>query len=117
MKYTFPAILFPDDDCIGVRFYDIDNCFTFGRNFLEAIDNAEDALNLMLWHLEDEDRTDEIPAPTPIGEIKLNKHESVMMIDADTESYAALMATMNFDDENFDEENLNDDDEIISKKA
>ena len=91
MKYTFPAILFPDDDCIGVRFYDIDNCFTFGRNFLEAIDNAEDALNLILWHLEDEDRTDEIPAP-----------ESVMMIDADTESYAALMATMNFDDENFD---------------
>ena len=99
MKYTYPMIFFPDDDCVGVRCYDIENCFTFGRNFLEAIDNAEDALNLMLWHLEDEDRSNEIPKPTALRDIQLKDHESVMMIHADTEAYAALMKNLHFDDE------------------
>ena len=103
MQYTYPAILAPDDDCIGVQFYDIENCFTFGRTFSEAIDNAEDALNLMLWHLELEDRTDEIPRPTALKDVVLKERESVMMIHADTDAYAAKMSVMNFDDESFDE--------------
>ena len=101
MKYTYPVLFFVDDDCVGVQCYDIDNCFTFGRTFAEAIDNAEDALNLMLWHLEEEKREDEIPAPTAWKDIVLKDHQSVMLIHADTEAYAAKMATMNFDDENF----------------
>jgi len=102
MKYTYPAIFFPDDDCIGVQFYDIDNCFIFGRTLAEAIDNAENALNLMLWHLEAEDRTDEIPEPTALKDVVLKYRESVLMIHADTEAYAAKTATINFDDANFD---------------
>ena len=108
MKYSYPANFFPDENCFGVQFYDIDNCFTFGRTLAEAIDNAEDALNLMLWHLEDEDRTDEIPEPTALKDIVLKEHEGVMMIYADTEAYAAKMATMNFDNENFDYEDFED---------
>jgi len=99
MKYSYPAIFFPDDDCVGVQVYDIDNCFTFGTTFAEAIDNAEDALNLMLWHLEDEDRLDEIPKPTALKDVVLKDRQTVRMISADTEAYAAKMATMNFDDE------------------
>lgn len=103
MKYTFPVIFFPDDDCVGVQVYDIDNCFTFGTTFAEAIDNAEDALNLMLWHLEDEDRLDEIPKPTALKDVVLKDRQTVRMISADTEAYAAKMSTMNFDDEDIAE--------------
>lgn len=49
MKYTYPANFFPDDGCIGVHFYNAENWLTFGRNFEEAIYNAEDVFNLALW--------------------------------------------------------------------
>ena len=106
MKYIYPAIFFPDDDCIGVHFYDAENWLTFGRTFSEAIKNAEDVLNFALWSAETDG--DKIPIPTPFKNIELKEHESVMMIHADTKAYAELMAKMHFDDE---EENY------ISKKA
>ena len=99
MKYTYPVLFFMDDDCVGVQCYDIDNCFTFGRTFAEAIDNAEDVLNLALWSAEEDGK--EIPAPTALKDVILKDHQSVMLIHADTKAYAAKMATMNFDDKNF----------------
>lgn len=97
MKYTFPAIFFADEDCVGVHFYDAENWLTFGKTFSEAIENAEDVLNFALWSAEIDG--DEIPAPTALKDIQLKDRESVMMIHADTEAYAALMKKMHFDEE------------------
>lgn len=101
MKYIFPAIFFPDEGCVGVHFYDAENWLTFGRNFDEALENAEDLLNFALWSAEEDG--DKIPVPSTLKDIELKEHEAVMMIHADTEAYAALMAKMNFDDENISE--------------
>ena len=97
MQYIYPAIFFPDEDCVGVHFYDAENWLTFGKTFSEAIENAEDVLNFALWSAEMDG--DKIPSPTALKDIKLNDHESVMMIHADTEAYAALMKNLHFDDE------------------
>lgn len=48
MKYAYPAIFFPDEDCVGVYFYDAENWLTFGRTFKESIENAQDVLNFAL---------------------------------------------------------------------
>ena len=101
MRYSYPAIFFPDENCVGVHFYDAENWLTFGRTFEEAIDNAEDVLNFALWSAEKDG--DEIPKPTALKDVVLKERESVMMIHADTDAYAAKMSVMNFDDESFDE--------------
>ena len=62
MKYIYPAIFTEEEDGILVDFPDLPNCYTDGANLEEAFENAEDALALALWHLEEEHA--EIPAPS-----------------------------------------------------
>lgn len=85
MEYVYPAIFFPDDDCIGVYFYDAENWLTFGRTFREAIANAEDVLAFALWSAEQDNEP--IPPATPLKNIRLEKNQSVMMIHASTKNY------------------------------
>lgn len=118
MECTFYEVylscnFFPDEDCVGVHFYDAENRLTFGRTLAEAIDNAEDVLNFALWSAEEDG--DEIPKPTALKDVVLKDHESVMMIHADTETYAEKMATMNFDDENFEYADFDDDFDDVKK--
>ena len=87
MEYVYPAIFFPDDDCVGVYFYDAENWLTFGRTFREAIANAEDVLAFALWSAEQDN--DKIPPATPLKNIQLKENQSVMMIRASTKNYAA----------------------------
>ncbi|MBQ3396447.1 MAG: type II toxin-antitoxin system HicB family antitoxin, partial [Synergistaceae bacterium] len=49
MKYEYPAVISYDhqDRVYYVNFPDISNCFTDGLTLREALDNAEDVLNLM----------------------------------------------------------------------
>ncbi len=110
MKYAFPAIFFPDDDCIGVYFYDMKDCVTFGRNFDEAVYMAEDLLNLVMLNAEEEGK--DIPTSTEIKNIVIGDQEKVVMIHADTEAYAAMLAEKNFDEVEYD-----DDVEIPTKTA
>lgn len=53
-KYIFPAILQWDkkDNVYYVNFPDVDGCFTDGATLTEAMENAGDVLNLMLWTME-----------------------------------------------------------------
>ena len=81
MKYAYPAIFFPDEDCVGVYFYDAENWLTFGRTFKEAIENAQDVLNFALSSAKNDN--EKIPAPTPLQNIKLKKNQSVMLIYSD----------------------------------
>lgn len=60
-KYVYPAIFTPEENGqYSVSFPDIEGCYSGGDSLAEAIEMAEDALALMLYHYEQEKR----PAPS-----------------------------------------------------
>ena len=83
-KYLFPAVFTPaEEGGYLVKFPDLSNVFTDGDSMEEAVENAADALNLMLF---DED-PEKIPAPTPIEKVKAPEGGFVSLILADTVAY------------------------------
>lgn len=92
MKYKYPAIISysMEDKVYYVDFPDIPNCFTDGSNLREALNNAEDVLNLMLLNSELEGL--DIPEPSNISMRHLNAGEIISIIKADTEMYSKISA-------------------------
>lgn len=88
MKYVFPAILTPEEGGYVVRFPDVKNCFTEGDDLAEALDMAQDVLNLMLMDMEDDGVA--ISAPSDIQTIPHEENEIVTLITADTMEYRKL---------------------------
>ncbi len=90
MKYEFPAIISYNlkEKIYYVNFPDITNCFTDGENLREALDNAEDVLNLMLVNAEE--KGEKIPQPCDIETITLNQGEIIALIEADTNLYSKI---------------------------
>ena len=82
MKYIYPAIFTEEEDGILVDFPDLPNCYTDGANLEEAFENAEDALALALWHLEEE--CADIPVPSAPATLTVPKSASVALVRADT---------------------------------
>ena len=82
MKYIYPAIFTEEEDGILVDCPDLPNCYTDGATIEEAFENAEDALALALWHLEEE-RAD-IPVPSAPAALTVPKSASVALVRADT---------------------------------
>jgi predicted RNase H-like HicB family nuclease len=85
MTYTFSAIVTLEDKGYSVRFPDIDGCITCGETLSEAVDNAEDALCLMLADMEE--CGEEIPEPSDTDDIKTGKNETIVLISCDTNKY------------------------------
>ena len=93
MKYVFPAIIkhvkndnnFPNG-IYEVSFPDLEGCLTFGETIEQAFINAQDALNGMLWTLED-DKTQIIPTASDFKSIKCDKDSIITLVDADTLEY------------------------------
>ena len=53
-KYVYPAVFTPEEaGKYSVYFPDIDGCYTCGDDLADGMEMAEDALALMLTHLED----------------------------------------------------------------
>ena len=90
MKYEYPAVISYDfgDKVYYVDFPDMSNCFTDGATLREALDNAEDVLNLML--LNAEAGSNEIPKAGKIDAISLKAGQIVAMIQADTDLYSKI---------------------------
>ena len=66
-KYSFPAVFAPaEEGGYFITFPDLENCFTDGDTTEEALENASDALNLMLY----DEKPENIPQPTPIEKVK-----------------------------------------------
>ncbi|MCX7904118.1 MAG: type II toxin-antitoxin system HicB family antitoxin [Caloramator sp.] len=78
--YVFPAIFDIDDDGISVEFPDLPGCFTCGDTIDEAYKNAKEALELHLYGMEKDNAP--IPEPTPLDKIKIQKKQSIMLIEA-----------------------------------
>ena len=82
MKYIYPAIFTEEANGILVDFPDLPSCYTDGATMEEAFENAEDALALALWHLEEE-RAD-IPVPSAPATLTVPKSASVALVRTDT---------------------------------
>ncbi len=85
-KYIFPAVFSEDKEGgYSIVFPDIDGCFTSGDDLNDALSMAEDALAVMLVHMEDEHI--DIPDPSPINGIKIHDGEFTTLICSDTIKY------------------------------
>lgn len=84
-KYAYPAIFTREEEGYSVLFPDIEGCFTCGATLPEAIEMAEDALNLMLYDHEEDG--DPIPAPSDLKAIQSSTEEIVSLVCCDTTEY------------------------------
>lgn len=86
MKYVYPAVFQPE--AVGgfyISFPDLDGCFTQGSSLAEGMEMATDALNLMLWHMEEEHLP--IPSPSLPQDLTVEQGAFVTLISADTLTY------------------------------
>lgn len=91
-KYVFPAVFTPaEEGGYLVTFPDLENVFTDGDTQEEALENASDALNLMLY----DEAKENIPEATDISEVKAPKGGFVNYILADTVAYREVIEREN----------------------
>ena len=81
MKYKYPALII-EEYGFFVEFPDLEDTFTAGNTREEALENAEDVLNLMLWDREEEGIP--IPEASSMDEVKIPENATVALIRADT---------------------------------
>ena len=88
MKYVFPAVFTPEDAGYSVCFPDIESCFTSGETLTEALEMAQDVLNLMLMTMEDDGIA--IPPPSDIHSVICSDGAFPSLVSADTSEYRKL---------------------------
>ena len=77
--YIFPAVFDYADDGISIDFPDLPGCLPCAHSIDEAIKNAQSALGLHLWGMEQDD--EEIPEPTDVRRIKHEENQAVMLVN------------------------------------
>lgn len=91
-RYHFIAVLeYAEDGGIGVYFPDLPGCTSFAENTEKAIENAKEALSLHLYGIE-EDGGD-IPKPSDIPAIELEKNEIPMLTEVYMKPFREKMRT------------------------
>jgi predicted RNase H-like HicB family nuclease len=88
VKYAFTAIfsLEPNtEETYNVHFPDLPGCLTFGVGLSDAIEMAQDALCLWLYHMEQSN--EKIPKPTAPTRVKITGEDFATAISVDTEFY------------------------------
>lgn len=89
MKYVYPAIFTKEETGYSVSFPDIEGCVTCGDDLVDAMDMAQDALNLMLWDIEEDG--DPVNAPSAIESLSLEPGQFASLVCADTDEYRRKM--------------------------
>lgn len=94
-KYIYPAIFTwsDEDKTYYITFPDINNCFTDGETVIEALENASDALNLMIYDLESNNMP--IPEATPLEDVPAPEKGFVNLVLADTVAYQEVIEREN----------------------
>lgn len=77
--YIYPSIITQYKDNVGITFPDLPGCVSNASTIDEAIKNAKEVLALHLFGMEEDDI--EIPSPSPINKIKLDKNEILLLVD------------------------------------
>ena len=81
-KYTYPAIFEKEQEGgYSIYFPDVEGCYTQSENIAEGIENASDALSLMLYELEKQGKP--IPIPTNINDIIPHEGNIVTLVVCD----------------------------------
>ena len=89
-KYVYPAIFSPSDDGgFTVSFPDVSGCYTEGDTLAEAMEQAKDALCLILYDLEE--REESIPVPTSINDVVTENGDIVSLVACDTLEYRKFL--------------------------
>jgi antitoxin HicB len=78
MKYVYPAIFTPDNDCYNVLVPDLPGCFTCGDTLNDAI---------AMWLCDAENKNEKIPEPSQIQKLTCEPGSFVNLIDVDTTEY------------------------------
>ncbi len=85
-KYVYPAIFTPEQDGgYSVFFPDLEGCYTCGDTLADALFMAEDALALVLYGYEKDQRP--IPRPSKMPEIAVTADSFLSMVACDTLEY------------------------------
>ena len=88
-KYAFPAIFLKEQDgSFSISFPDVEGCYTCGDTLEDGIEMAEDALALVLYGYEKDQK--EIPVPSDPASFSLAKDEFVNYIACDTLKYRKM---------------------------
>ncbi len=88
-KYAYPAIFTPEEDgSFSINFPDLEGCYTCGDSLEDGIEMAEDALALVLYGYEKDNRV--IPAPSSLSAFTISGNEFVNYIACDTMEYRKM---------------------------
>lgn len=88
-KYVYPAIFTPEDDgSYSINFPDLEGCYTCGDNLTDGMEMAKDALALVLYGYETDNRI--IPTPSPLSAFKTSDGAFVNYVVCDTMVYRKL---------------------------
>jgi predicted RNase H-like HicB family nuclease len=84
-KYAYPALFIKEDAGYSINFPDLEGCYTCGNDLEEGIENAEDALALVLYGYEVDKK--KIPTPSKPKDIPVEEGQFVNFIRCDTMDY------------------------------
>lgn len=88
-KYVYPAIFSPEENGgYSIKFPDLDGCYTCGDNLSDGLEMAKDALELVLYGYETDNRP--IPTPSERTDFVLADGEFINYIVGDTLAYRKL---------------------------
>ena len=85
MKYVYPAIFTKEDVGYSIDFPDFENCFTSAETLEEGVEMANDALCLVLYHMEEDGQP--IPKASDITKLVHGENEFTTLIECDTLEY------------------------------
>lgn len=85
MKYAYPAIFTKTPDGYQVKVPDLPGCVTFGDDLPDALDMAQDAVEMWLWDAENQKEA--IPAAHTIENVPCPPESFVSLVLADTDRY------------------------------
>lgn len=77
--YTYPAFFYFDEDGISIEFPDLPGCLPCAQTQEEAFRNAQEAMALHLYSMEQDG--DPIPVPTPVNQLTPDEGGVLAMIE------------------------------------
>lgn len=86
-KLTYLAIFEKSTDGYGISFPDFTGCVSFGSDMKEAIQNAQEALSLHIWGMEEDGEA----IPTPSENVTVAENEILVAVSVFPDVFADEM--------------------------